>query len=112
MSPKDSGSDPRDSTVSTRVRSGTKTALVQYAHHLDVEAGPYEDVNPGTIQRRAIRELMQREWSQLPEEAKDALDDDMKANAGGGEETDGGVAVEIEGASDQEVEQAVDQEDQ
>jgi len=113
MSPQDS-TDALESTLSARVKNGTKTALVQYAHQKNVEAGPYEDVCPGTIQRRAVRELLRREWDDLPQEAKDALDDDLVANAGGDEETDGGVTVELEGATDEDVEHALngDQEGQ
>ena len=66
--------------LSTRVPSNRLTALEQYAYQ---QSTPHETVKRSDLVRDAVDLFLAENWEDLPEEARDALDDDLKANAGG-----------------------------
>lgn len=70
------------SKITIRVPTGRKDALLKLAH----EQSSYdESVSLSDLGREAIDDLLVKYASELPQEAKDDLDDDLLANAGSGE---------------------------
>jgi hypothetical protein len=74
------------------------TAAEQVANERDYEAGAHESVNKSDILRDALTEYFEQHYDELPEEARDLLDDDLVADAGGTED-DGLRADKFECAS-------------
>jgi hypothetical protein len=80
MSPDNPGAR---SVVSADVDTNKKDALVKTAHQ---RSKPYDSVTQSDLLREAVDEWLSNHWDELPEEAKDDLDEDQVANAGGEEE--------------------------
>ena len=74
-----------DSRIAARIPTNKKDALVKLAHS---RSTPCERITYSDLVREAVDLLLSSEWDDLPEEARDDLDADLKANAGG--EDDGG----------------------
>ena len=77
MPNQDSGSMSR---LTSFVPPNIKNAVVLLAHE---RSTPYETVGQSEVGREAIEEYLSNHYDELPEEARDLLDDDLKANAGG-----------------------------
>jgi Arc/MetJ-type ribon-helix-helix transcriptional regulator len=88
--------------ANVRVPTNLQEAAELLARERDY-ASRSESWSKARIVREAL-ELYLPHQDDLPGEAADLLDDDLVANAGGGE-----VSVDIEGASDQDIEQAIEE---
>jgi len=78
MNPHQPGNETR-SSISARVPTNHKDALIYLA---DAESTAHDRVSLSEVLRDFVSEGLVRRWDELPEEAKDVLDDDLKADAG------------------------------
>ena len=67
--------------IAARVPTNRKSALEKWAH---ADSTPHETVTASDKLRNAIDEYLADHWDELPEEARDDLDDDLKPNGGDG----------------------------
>lgn len=79
----DGGTDDGRSHLGFEVLTNHKTAMEYLADERSEGYG--NRVYVSELGREAVEEYLATHWDELPEEAKDLLDDDMKANAGAGE---------------------------
>lgn len=68
----------------------------------------HNKVSKGTIFRDALREYLINHWDELPQEGRDLLDEDLKANAGGSVPPEEVPSLQ-NGADQDTVDEAVDE---
>ena len=85
-----------NSRLSGMVPTNHKEALFMAAQ--ERSKNQRQSVPLADILREAVEEWISQNYEDLPEEAQDLLDEDLKANAG-----DGKVTVELDSTSDEDV---------